>query len=155
MLCAEAVFLQLDSDAEREWQNRIYGERKTHKQMASLHPSCSTPAGNMPYFRKLMPNYCFGFPMGRAPLFKTKYLFHCCPHIFKAAPQFLLLLPLNSHSGQGTRKKQKCLRKKRKKTAINLPKPFLWTFTSKGSEPTRAQHTGNEQWQILFAQVPC
>lgn len=74
MLCAEAVFLQLDSDAEREWQTRIYGEWKTHKQMASLHPSCSTLAGNVPYFPKLLPNYCFGFPMGRAP--SSKYLFH-------------------------------------------------------------------------------
>lgn len=124
----------------------------------------------------LLPNSCFGFPMGRAPSSKLNIYFTenseacsselytlskmltrwfwpsllwalkssyslnelmsvaegrrqtqtgwatCCPHIFKSAPEFLVLLPLNSHSVQGTRKKQKCLRKKRKKTAINLPK---------------------------------
>lgn len=75
MLCAEAVFLQLDSDAEREWQNRIYGERKTHKQMAPLQPSCSTLAGNVPYFPKLLPNSCFAFPMGRAPSSKLNIYF--------------------------------------------------------------------------------
>lgn len=40
----------------------LYGEWKTYKQMASFHPSCSTLAGNIPYFLKLLPNYCFGFP---------------------------------------------------------------------------------------------
>lgn len=73
MLCAEAVFLQLNSDAE--WQNRIYGKRKTHKQMASLHPSCPALAGNMPYFPKLLPNYCLGFQMRRAPSSKPNIYF--------------------------------------------------------------------------------
>lgn len=46
-----------------------------NKQMASLHPSCSTLAGNTPCFPKLLHNYCFGFPMGRAPSSKLD-LFH-------------------------------------------------------------------------------
>lgn len=96
MLCAKAVFLQLDSDAEREWQNRIYGERKTHKQMASLPPSCSTLAGNMPYFRKLMPNYCFGFPMGRASSSKLNIYF---TEIQRLVLQSSIYLGRCSHTG--------------------------------------------------------
>jgi len=62
----------LDGDAETEAENRIYGgyfygERKTHKQVASFHPSCSTVSGNMPYFLELLPSYCFGIPRRRAP----------------------------------------------------------------------------------------
>lgn len=65
----------LASDAERERQNRIYGgyfygELKIYKRMASFHLSCSTVAGNMPYFLKLLPSFCFGFPKRISPFSK-------------------------------------------------------------------------------------
>lgn len=74
-LCAEAVFLQLNSDAAREWQNRKYGERKfTNRWLLFTHPAqhwqemCPTSLTS--------PQLLLWIPNGKSSLFKTKYLFH-------------------------------------------------------------------------------
>lgn len=79
----------LDSDVESKGQNRIcggffYGDRKTYKQMASFHPSCSTLAGKMPYFLKLLPSNCFGFRKRRGPFSKLNF---CSLRVQKLIPQ--------------------------------------------------------------------